>query len=119
VPASPRLVLGVRLAHEFKDDETKFSRAIYEVVGTGTMISESIPAALAIAYYARDVKKCALMCANLGGDTDTIGAMATAICGAKNGLKSIDPTWIQTIDEENPQHNITAYADQILNFKTH
>lgn len=113
-----RLLLGIRLAHEFSDDEVKFSQSIYEVVGTGTMISESIPAALAIAYYARDVKKCALLCANLGGDTDTIGAMATAICGAKNGMSSIDPEWIKTIDQENPQHNIKAYADKILKFKT-
>ena len=82
------------------------------------MISESIPAALAIAYYAQDVKTCALLCANLGGDTDTIGAMATAICGAKNGVAAIDPEWRQTIDQENPQHDITAYADQILSFKT-
>lgn len=113
-----RLRLGVKLAHELSDDEVKFSQAIYEVVGTGTMISESIPAALAIAYYTRDVKKCALLCANLGGDTDTIGAMATAICGAKNGVAAIDPAWRKIIDQANPQHDIEAYADQILKFKT-
>ncbi|EHC62767.1 ADP-ribosylglycohydrolase, partial [Salmonella enterica subsp. enterica serovar Johannesburg str. S5-703] len=27
-----------------------------------------------------DPNRCAVLCANLGGDTDTIGAMATAIC---------------------------------------
>ncbi|ABJ65285.1 ADP-ribosylglycohydrolase family protein [Levilactobacillus brevis] len=112
-----RALLGIYLAQQYRDDEPKFSQAIYDLVGTGTMISESIPAAFAIAYYARDVKKCALICANLGGDTDTIGAMATAICGAKTGFKAIDPAWIQTIDEKNPQHIMSNYADQILSFK--
>ncbi|XPE44652.1 ADP-ribosylglycohydrolase family protein [Shigella flexneri] len=31
------------------------------------------------------------LCANLGGDTDTIGAMATAIRGALHGVNAIDP----------------------------
>ena len=48
-------------------------------------MSESVPAALSIAYYAQNVEHCSLLCANLGGDTDTIGAMACAICGAYQG----------------------------------
>ncbi|RRK10324.1 ADP-ribosylglycohydrolase family protein [Lactiplantibacillus garii] len=110
-----RVELGVRLAHETRNEPQRFSRAIYELVGTGTMMSESAAAAIAIAYYTRDVRQCALMCANLGGDTDTIGAMATAICGAKNGVNSIDPAWCRTIDEQNPLHDLHTYADQILN----
>ena len=80
------------------------------------MISESIPAAVAIAYYARDVKKSAIICTNLGGDTDTIGAMATAICGAKVGAKAIPADWKNLIDQKNPQHNIKEFAQQISNF---
>ncbi len=112
-----RLKLGLEFAQEFKNEPDKFSNSIYNVIGTGTMISESIPASVAIAYYTRDVKKCALMCANLGGDTDTIGAMSTAICGAKNGFDSIDPNWIKTIDAQNPQYDLKNYANKILNSK--
>lgn len=111
-----RLEVGLWLAHKYADDEVKFSEEIYDTVGTGTMISESIPAALAIAYYAKDVEKCAYLCTNLGGDTDTIGAMATAICGAKNGAQSIPDSWKKLIDEKNPQHNIKEIADQIMLF---
>lgn len=112
-----RLELGIQLAHKYADDEEKFSTEIYETVGTGTMISESIPAAMAMAYYSKTVEKCAYLCANLGGDTDTIGAMATAICGAKQGAEAIPGGWRKMIDEKNPGHNINQFADQIMEFK--
>jgi len=112
-----RLNLGIELAHKYQYDEPRFSQAIYDLVGTGTMISESIPAALAIAYYAKDVHKSAILCANLGGDTDTIGAMATAICGAKGGASSIDDDWKKLIDTKNPQHHFNDYADKMLKFQ--
>ena len=60
-----------------------------------------MPAAIAVAYYAQDPNRSCLMCANLGGDTDTIGAMATAICGAFTGLKKINPEYIATLETQN------------------
>ncbi|ANU51423.1 ADP-ribosylglycohydrolase family protein [Limosilactobacillus reuteri] len=108
-----RLEIGLSLAKKYEGNDEAFSRAIYDTVGTGTMISESIPAAVAIAYYAKDVKKCAIICTNLGGDTDTIGAMATAICGAKNGASAIPEEWKKLIDSKNPQHNIKEFANKI------
>lgn len=113
-----RLKLGIELANRYPNDEGRFSQAIYDVIGTGTMISESIPAALSIAYYTQTVRKSAILCANLGGDTDTIGAMATAICGAKNGASSIDQSWLSLIDIKNPQHHFDKYAEQMLQFRT-
>lgn len=114
-----RLQLGIRLAHTYRTDELGFMAALRDLVGTGTMVSESIPAAVTIAYYTRNVKDCALFCANLGGDTDTIGAMATAICGAKNGAQSIDSDWLKTIDEANPTHDLHDYAAAMLQFTVH
>lgn len=111
-----RLEIGLSLAKKYSGDDEAFSRAIYNTVGTGTTISESIPAAVAIAYYARDVKKSAFICTNLGGDTDTIGAMSTAICGAKIGAKKIPNDWKRLIDKKNPQHNIPKFANEIMNF---
>lgn len=112
-----RLEIGIQIAKKYEDDEEAFSQAIYETIGTGTMISESIPAALSMAYYAKDVQRCAYLCANLGGDTDTIGAMATAICGAKKGASNIPSSWKKLIDKKNKQHNINNFADEIMNFK--
>jgi hypothetical protein len=47
------------------------------------------PAIAMVELAGTDPNRCAILCANLGGDTDTIGAMATAICGA--GACAIDP----------------------------
>lgn len=108
-----RTRLGVMLARKYKDDEKAFLENLYNLVGAGVNTSESVPAALAIAYYSFDVKKCALMCANLGGDTDTIGAMATAICGGANGIQGIPEEYIEVIRKAN-SIDMEPYADAII-----
>ncbi|MBY7144545.1 ADP-ribosylglycohydrolase family protein [Virgibacillus sp. NKC19-3] len=110
---SERLKLGLQFAEKHKDDEETFAQQIYDVIGCGTATNESVPAALAIAYYCKDPHHCALFCANIGGDTDTIGAMATAICGAKSGYKALDTVWIDIIDQNNHVH-LQKYASKLL-----
>jgi len=59
------------------------SDAIVDLVGTSLAAQESIPAAFAVLTVVKgDVWQAAVMSANLGGDTDTIGAIACAIAGA-------------------------------------
>ncbi len=110
---SPRLAervkIGIQLAKEYADDEDTFSRKIYDIIGAGVGIIESVPAAVAIAYYNQDPNKSALMCANLGGDTDTIGAMATAICGAFTGYSKINPQYTELLRVQNPETNFDEY----------
>ncbi len=110
---SPRLAervkIGIQLAKEYADDEETFSRKIYDIIGAGVGIIESVPAAVAIAYYNQDSDKSALMCANLGGDTDTIGAMATAICGAFTGYSKINPQYTELLRVQNPETNFDEY----------
>ena len=77
------------------------------------MTSESVSAALAVAWFCKDAKKAAIMCANMGGDTDTMGAMAVAICGAMNGIESIPAEWLKTLEETN-HLNFLELADQII-----
>ncbi|GEP25229.1 ADP-ribosylglycohydrolase family protein [Lentilactobacillus diolivorans] len=112
-----RLQMAIYTANRHIDNQSGFMTQIYNLIGTGTLISESIPAAVAIAYFTKDVKKCALMCANLGGDTDTIGAMATAICGAKQGYHTINSDWVDLIDKQNPDHDLKQYAEVISRFR--
>ncbi len=110
---SPRLAervkIGIQLAKEYADNEETFSRKIYDIIGAGVGIIESVPAAIAIAYYNQDPNKSALMCANLGGDTDTIGAMATAICGAFTGYSKINPQYTELLRVQNPETNFDEY----------
>ncbi|UQS84241.1 ADP-ribosylglycohydrolase family protein [Bombilactobacillus thymidiniphilus] len=114
-----RVDMAIALARQYSGQPQDFRRAIYDTIGTGTMLSESVPAALAIAYYFRDVEQCALFCANLGGDTDTIGAMATAICGAAQGAKRIKPAWRQLINQQNPQHDLSYLAQQMMQYTSY
>lgn len=89
------LVLKRREAY---DDEA-VSRFIYDVIGTGTMTSESVTAALALAFWAQNPKKAAEIAANMGGDTDTIGCMAAAICGAHCGIGGIAVETVEFLEK--------------------
>ncbi|OON39429.1 hypothetical protein BTJ39_14210 [Izhakiella australiensis] len=83
---------------------------IYDLVGTGTSTIESVPAAIAMVELSgTDPNRCAVLCANLGGDTDTIGAMAVSICGALNGIDAIDSDLKAQLDDAN-QLDFTRYS---------
>ena len=63
-----------------------------------------------------DPNRCAVLCANLGGDTDTIGAMATAICGALHGVQAIDPALKNELDAVN-RLDFGLYCEKLLHFR--
>lgn len=111
-----RTKMGIHLATTLKNQDESFLDAIYQTIGAGVLMSESVPTALAIAYYARDVEHCSLLCANLGGDTDTIGAMSCAIRGAYDGYSNLNPTFIEMIDTAN-QVDLVRYAQNLNHFR--
>lgn len=62
---------------------------------------ETVPAALSLCLLAQgNVEKAVTFAANFGRDTDTIAAMAGAICGAYQGASSIPTEWLQKIEQE-------------------
>lgn len=90
---------------------------IYDLVGTGTATIESVPAAIAMVELANtDPNRCAILCANLGGDTDTIGAMAVAICGALHGIDGIDSQLKAELDAANAL-DFTRYSNAFMRFR--
>ena len=92
-----RAELGVDIARRHGDDN-EFLQELYDVVGATVATTEAAPAALALAVYAEgDPARCARLSANLGGDTDTIGAMATGICGAFAGAGAIPDDDLATL----------------------
>lgn len=108
-----RIKYGVKLARDYGEDPEGFLENLYNMMGAGVNAVDSIPCAIAIAYYCFDVHECALMCANLGGDTDTIGAMATAICGGVKGIAGVPQKDIELIQEAN-KVDFNPYAEAIL-----
>jgi ADP-ribosylglycohydrolase len=117
---SPRMSSRIKLALDVVARHSgieEASEAVYNFVGAGTSTIESVPAAIAMVDLAKcDAKTCAILCANLGGDTDTIGAMATAICGAINGFSSLDKQLIQQLDDAN-KVDFRIYTKEFLQFR--
>ncbi len=98
---------------ESRPTEEEMSRWIYEVLGTGTMTSESVSAALAAAFYTKSPEQTSHLCANMGGDTDTIGAMACAIAGARCGLKAFRTEMVAYLQRVN-KLDFGKLADRIM-----
>ena len=70
---------------------------LVEQIGTSVASAHAIP--MAFALLARDPSPRALLdAANLGGDTDTIGAIAGAILGSMLGVEAFDPAMLTQVE---------------------
>lgn len=70
--------------------EEEAIKQIVDLIGTGVASQESVPAAFAVLEVAQgDAWRAAVIAANLGGDTDTIGAIAAGMAGACAGLSKL------------------------------
>ncbi|ANG93460.1 ADP-ribosylglycohydrolase family protein [Lelliottia amnigena] len=111
-----RIELALKTVREANGIESA-SEQVYQLVGAGTSTLESVPAAIAMVELAgTDPNRCAILCANLGGDTDTIGAMATAICGALQGVQAIDSALKAELDKVN-QLDFGYYCEHLLHYR--
>lgn len=107
-----RLLFSAALSDATPDDEAFLQRQ-YELIGAGLPTTESVPTALAVAYRTRgDVLRCAKMCANLGGDTDTLGAIACAVAGAHSGAAAVDADAAARVRQVNG-HDFDATAQAL------
>jgi ADP-ribosylglycohydrolase len=75
---------------------------VYTLVGTSLASQESVPAAFAILAAAPDDPWLACrMAASVGGDTDTVAAMAGAVAGACHGVTAFPAEARRTVAEVN------------------
>lgn len=111
-----RIQLALSVAQIDQSEEMRMEK-IYNLIGTGINIIETVPSAIAMVEVANtDPNRCAILCANLGGDTDTIGAIATAICGALQGIDAIDNNLKCQLDYAN-NVDFNWYATQLLGYR--
>jgi ADP-ribosylglycohydrolase len=76
--------------------------AIVERFGTGVETAESVPTAFGVARLCHgDVWEAGIQAAALGGDTDTIAALAGAMVGACTGLSALPPDAVLKVREVN------------------
>lgn len=117
---SPNVVERIRFSMELSnsiDDDEVFMDRQFSLVGCGLPSTESVPTAIAIALRCKgDMMRCAKMCANIGGDTDTMGAIACAITGAHGGIASIPEDVVKRICEKNP-FSFEDLAQQLLHLR--
>lgn len=87
---------------------------IENVYGASMETIETVPTVLALITLSQfDPIKCARLSANLSGDTDTIGAIATAICGAVNfNFTQEDITLLEQVNNV----DFESYADKLVKF---
>jgi ADP-ribosylglycohydrolase len=80
-------------------DRAEAAELIYTLVGTSVATQESVPAAFAVlAAVPDDPWQACLLAASLGGDCDTIAAMAGAIAGACHGIEAFPARAVAVID---------------------
>jgi ADP-ribosylglycohydrolase len=88
---------------------------IYRLVGTGLATQEAVPAAFAVVcVYPDDTFQACLAAASLGGDCDTVAAMAGAISGACHGFAALPPDAVSALGSANPALGIAALAERLL-----
>ncbi|HBF74425.1 MAG TPA: ADP-ribosylglycohydrolase [Lactobacillus sp.] len=93
-----RIMYGKKISDELS--ESDFQDELYGFLGTGLDTIQMVPAAVSLVYrYKGDLKHCALVAANIGGDTDTLASICGAICGGYNF--NIDEQDIRTIQKVN------------------
>ncbi len=87
------------------------------LVGTSSATQESVPAAFAIADLYDDPWSAARAAARLGGDADTIAAMAGAMVGARAGFSAIPETAYEQLVAVNPELDLIGLADELLELR--
>jgi len=89
-------------------------RELYDVIGAGVQVSETVPLCLAVVKLANgDPVEAVQITANLGGDCDTTGAIAGSICGAIAGSDAFPAGWVRTLENVN-KISFNDYTEKLL-----
>jgi len=110
-----RIEMAVDIAHKGTDVKSRL-RELYDKVGTSLSVPETVGAAFgALVMADGDPTQTAILSANLSGDADTVGAIATAMAGAFSGLDAFDAAHIAKLeaDEVFASYDVRAIADGI------
>lgn len=95
-----RMAWAVELVRGVDDEGAE--DAVYGLVGTGLAAQETVPAAFAVgSRWPEDPWRACLMAARLGGDTDTVGAIAGAVVGACAGVGAFPAGRLEEVERVN------------------
>ncbi len=114
---SASIIERTKLALEIvskKAPKKDIMQELYDIIGAGVQVSETVPVCLAITKLSNgDVVNAIQMAVNLGGDCDTIAAITGSICGAISGVERIPKNWIQILEKVNP-YDFDDYTEKLF-----
>lgn len=77
-------------------DGSRFSQSRDDVASTG-FVTATLDAALWSVANTASFEEALILAVNLGGDADTVGAVAGQIAGAAYGMSGIPPRWLEVL----------------------
>ncbi len=112
-PSIPRRIdTAVAIAHNCLDLDSA-AQEIYQVIGAGVEMEQSVPAAIGLFLAGKGhVKNTLLAAANMGGDCDTVASMAGALAGAYAGAEHFPSDWIDEVERVN-ELNLVGLANEL------
>jgi len=94
--------------------QDQMMQQLYDMIGAGVQVSETVPTCLAITKMAEgDIVKAIPIAVNLGGDCDTIAAITGSICGAISGIDRIPEKWVELLEKVNP-YDFDDYTERLF-----
>jgi ADP-ribosyl-[dinitrogen reductase] hydrolase len=81
-----------------------------DVLSTSGYVVHSLQTALHDSLTADSAEEAIVMAVNRGGDTDTIGAIAGAVAGARFGASDLPERWLSDLDERD---ELEAFGSQL------
>lgn len=100
-PLDKRIELAVELVGRAASP-TDALQSLYDYIGVGLDPAESVATAMALVVAARGEPMTAILAGvNIGGDTDTIAAIAGGICGALRGIEALDAAMVKQVEQVN------------------
>jgi ADP-ribosylglycohydrolase len=106
-----RIAWAVALVRDAADPPDTVAR----LVGTGVATQEAVPAAFAVlAVHPDDPWRACLAAAELGGDSDTVAAMAGAVGGACHGVAALPRDAVTRLHTVNPGLELATLTDGLL-----
>lgn len=104
---------------EAEPDDLRFGEQVFEIIQYTLQSDETVPVVLALfRRCGGDPMRAIRLAANMGGDTDTIGALAGALCGAFSGTAKLDMDLVREIEQVNGvdfRQRIDSYLSFISN----
>jgi len=109
------LALQIVTSHQ---NRTSIMNDLYNIIGAGVAITETVPLALAVLKMtAGDPVDAIRIAVNLGGDCDTTASIIGGMCGAIAGIRAFPDKWIEKIEEVNHLH-LDQYAQKLYDLVT-